>query len=200
MKTKKMLIMMLVVGLFFNFAFGVTAYELRKAAEKGDAEALQQLQGRAEQGDADAQNELGEIYYWGMGVKIDYRKAFEWFEKAMKQNHVFAKFNIGKMFYWGRGIEKDEKRAEVLCKEVLDEIKELVENGNVDAQYSLGWMYDNGLGVEKDEREAVKWYRLAAEQGNAGAQNNLNILLERVGRNLLLEVEREEFEKEKRRR
>jgi hypothetical protein len=30
-----------------------------------------------------------------------------------------------------------------------------------------------GQGVEKDEAEAVKWYRKAAEQNNAGAQNNL---------------------------
>jgi uncharacterized protein len=29
-------------------------------------------------------------------------------------------------------------------------------------------MYDNGDGVIQDYAEAVKWYRLAAEQGNAG--------------------------------
>ena len=34
-------------------------------------------------------------------------------------------------------------------------------------------MYANGLGVAKDEAEAVKWYRKAAEQGNAYGQNNL---------------------------
>jgi TPR repeat protein len=30
--------------------------------------------------------------------------------------------------------------------------------------------YANGKGVPQDYAEAVKWYRLAAEQGNAGAQ------------------------------
>ena len=30
-----------------------------------------------------------------------------------------------------------------------------------------------GKGVEQDYAEAVKWYRLAAEQGTADAQNNL---------------------------
>ena len=32
---------------------------------------------------------------------------------------------------------------------------------------------DFGEGVEQDYAEAVKWYRLAAEQGNADAQYNL---------------------------
>ena len=31
-------------------------------------------------------------------------------------------------------------------------------------------MYDNGEGVPQDDAKAVKWYRKAAEQGNADAQ------------------------------
>ena len=34
-------------------------------------------------------------------------------------------------------------------------------------------MYADGLGLPKDEAEAVKWYRMAAEQGQANAQDNL---------------------------
>jgi TPR repeat protein len=34
-------------------------------------------------------------------------------------------------------------------------------------------MYDNGEGVPENDAEAVKWYRKAAEQGDAKAQNNL---------------------------
>ena len=34
-------------------------------------------------------------------------------------------------------------------------------------------MYDNGLGVPEDHGEAVKWFRLAANQGHADAQNKL---------------------------
>ncbi len=37
-------------------------------------------------------------------------------------------------------------------------------------------MYDNGEGVPQDYAEAVKWYRLAAEQGDASAQYNLGIM------------------------
>ena len=36
--------------------------------------------------------------------------------------------------------------------------------------------YAEGSGVAKDEAEAVKWYRLAADQGNASAQRNLGVM------------------------
>ena len=41
------------------------------------------------------------------------------------------------------------------------------------AQYSLGVSYEIGEGVAQDSAEAVKWYRLAAEQGIPEAQCNL---------------------------
>ena len=34
-------------------------------------------------------------------------------------------------------------------------------------------MYATGRGVPKNDKTAVKWYRLAAKQGDADAQNNL---------------------------
>lgn len=37
----------------------------------------------------------------------------------------------------------------------------------------IGRCYENGDGVGKDEAEAVKWYRIAAEQGNARAMIEL---------------------------
>ena len=37
-------------------------------------------------------------------------------------------------------------------------------------------MYDKGEGVEQDHEEAVKWYRKAADQGDADAQFNLGVM------------------------
>ena len=37
-------------------------------------------------------------------------------------------------------------------------------------------MYANGQGVPQDNVQAVKWYRLAADQGNARAQDNLGLM------------------------
>jgi hypothetical protein len=43
------------------------------------------------------------------------------------------------------------------------------------AQELLGVCYERGTGVVQDEAEAVRWYRLAADQGNARAQVNLGV-------------------------
>ena len=37
-------------------------------------------------------------------------------------------------------------------------------------------MYADGQGVAKDDGLAVKWYRLAAEQGDADAQSKLGFM------------------------
>lgn len=42
-------------------------------------------------------------------------------------------------------------------------------------QYNAGLAYYNGNGVTQDYAEAVKWFQLSAEQGNASAQNHLGV-------------------------
>lgn len=55
----------------------------------------------------------------------------------------------------------------------LTVFRPLATQGNASAQYRLGFMYFNGQGVVRDSAESQKWYRLAAAQGHAGAQNDL---------------------------
>ena len=40
-------------------------------------------------------------------------------------------------------------------------------------------MYDRGDGVPEDDATAVRWYRMAAEQGHADAQWNLGLMYAR---------------------
>ena len=47
---------------------------------------------------------------------------------------------------------------------------------DVTNQYNLGVMYYNGQGVPQDYKEAMKWFRMAAEQGHADAQYNLGVI------------------------
>ncbi len=51
----------------------------------------------------------------------------------------------------------------------------LAEQGDADAQYMLGFMYLRGDGVPQDYQEAVKWYRLSAEQGVRGARAQFHL-------------------------
>jgi TPR repeat protein len=45
--------------------------------------------------------------------------------------------------------------------------------GDSDAQWHVATAYELGQGAPRDDVEAMKWYRLAAEQGNAAAQNHV---------------------------
>ena len=55
------------------------------------------------------------------------------------------------------------------------------EKGAADAQCALGFLYQygDGKGVAQDYAEALKWYRLAADQENATAQRNLGFMYEK---------------------
>jgi TPR repeat protein len=52
----------------------------------------------------------------------------------------------------------------------FEEIKTKAEKGDANAQLLIADCYSVGRGVPLDQSEAVKWYRKAAEQGNAVAQ------------------------------
>ena len=47
------------------------------------------------------------------------------------------------------------------------------ERGEVLAQYALGRRYEDGRGVPQDGAEAVRWYRLVADQGYTDAHIRL---------------------------
>ena len=53
----------------------------------------------------------------------------------------------------------------------LEDLTRCAELGDAHAQHYLGLKYGAGQSVPEDDAEAVRWYRLAAEQGNAGAQS-----------------------------
>lgn len=59
----------------------------------------------------------------------------------------------------------------------IDELKTNAEAGNVEAQLDLGYMYLYGVnGANIDYKQALHYYKLAADNGNAIALNNLGSL------------------------
>jgi len=121
---------------------------------------------KAEEGVSLAQFRLGGKYYFGIGVKRDYKEAGKWFRKAAEQGYTDAQSILGWMYYVGWGVEKD-------CREAAKWYRKAAEKGDVEAQEHLGFLYVLGEGVERDCNEAAKWYRKSAEQGYAWAQCGL---------------------------
>ena len=70
-----------------------------------------QMQRLANQGDATAQHNLGVMYTKGSGVRQDYAKAAQWYEKAANQGFAFAQSNLGTMYYEGKGVRQNMATA-----------------------------------------------------------------------------------------
>ncbi len=61
-------------------------------------------------------------------------------------------------------------QAQTPPDEAIADVRVRAEQGDANAQHGLGLMYATGLGVPQDDAEAMRWFRLVAEQGNATAQ------------------------------
>lgn len=64
----------------------------------------------------------------------------------------------------------------LLCLTYMSSLTDKALSGDSESQYLTGLCYDDGDGVDQNYYEAVKWYKLAANQGHARAQNNLGLL------------------------
>lgn len=117
---------------------------------------------------AKAQNNLGQLYYFGKGVKQDCFEAVKWFEKAATQGNAAAQSNLGLCYYYGTGVEQDSAEA-------VKWFQKAAEQGFATAQNNLGVCYKVGSGIEKDEAEAFEWFRKASRQSNDWGQYNLSL-------------------------
>jgi len=138
---------------------------------KFDKQAVAGFENDAKQGNAEAQATIGCIYMngeiLGEGVIQDFTKAVEWFQKAIEQGNEAAHLNLAYMYLEGHGVNQNLELAVELHKKIPK---------HPTAQTNLGFAYEQGKGVNQDYNEALKWYSMAVEQGNAVAQYNLGMM------------------------
>ena len=156
---------------------GLDVRQTDEGVPQDDAEAVRWYRLAAEQGHADAQSNLGVMYDTGRGVPQDDAEAVRWYRLAAEQGHAIAQRRLDEMLKsradadgdYQKGLNAYNKRDYATA---LRELKPLAEQGDA-ARRQPGLDVRNGRGVPQDDAEAVRWYRLAAEQGHAWAQNNL---------------------------
>lgn len=140
------------------------------AYNRGDFErAFSEFWSLAGRGHEGAQYGLGEIYYFGLGVREDRAAAARWYRLAAEQGHAEAQFSLGLLYDLGDGVREDNVAAAYWYRLAADQ-------GDADAQFSLGLLYDLGEGVREDDEAAARWYRFAANQGHARAQFAIGLL------------------------
>ena len=73
---------------------------------------MQYFERAAGAGYSDSQFYLGLMYFNGLGVERDYRKALQQFSLAAQQGHLISIYNLGLMHATGTGVARS---CEVRC-------------------------------------------------------------------------------------
>ncbi|WP_281409554.1 CHAT domain-containing protein [Rhizobium ruizarguesonis] len=98
---------------------------------------------------------------------IDVATAIPACQKAIAENSGSA----DSYAYLARALVKAKRETEAF--KLLQGVRQ---SGSAALQAFLGLMYDDGYGVARDYAEAVRWYRMAAEQRHSTAQVNLGLM------------------------
>ena len=113
--------------------------------------------------DMDAQFLMGQFYYSGKGVGVDFSEAAAWYHKAAVQCHAEAQVSLAEMFRTGRGVPES-------AVEAVRWYKRAAQQSHVRAQWRLALCYEKGHGVDKDLKAAIAWYRKAQANGWAAGK------------------------------
>ncbi len=145
-----------------------------------------------------AQYEVAVFYYSGKGVEADPVQALTWLETAAENNHVLAQRFLGALYMNGANadglvtVKPDAKKG-------ASWYLRAAYNDDGPSQAVMGQLYMAGRGIERDSIQAIKWNRLAAAKGEAGAQRRLSSLYAEQKRRSNYEqailIQREDFAK-----
>lgn len=121
--------------------------------------------------DAKTQFELGEAYIFGKdGIEINFVTAFSWFKKSAEQKYPPALYRMGTCYQDGVGVDKDDVEA-------CHWYREAAKYGHAESMYMLVLNYltdEMGYFYDDYEEEALKWLRLARNQGHKEATKWIN--------------------------
>ncbi len=160
----------------------------------------------AQQNDNIAINNVGSLYFSGIGTEKSLSKAAQMFEKASSLGNTEAAVNLSFIYLTKDSALNNPRAAVDLLKSASEAgnptakfllgyayfkgfvveqnykksialIREAANAKYDGAEYMLGYMYLNGLGITKNYGNAVKYFSLAANQGNVDAMMELGNIL-----------------------
>ena len=120
------------------------------------AKSFEFYQMAAEQNDPVALNNLGSLYFNGIGTKADAKKAIEMFSKAAELGNDNAATNLA--FIYLKGGVKDPARNKI----AMGLFQKAADAGNNVAKFMLGYAYYIGFVYEQNYDSAYKLIRSAA--------------------------------------
>ncbi|RHZ78463.1 hypothetical protein Glove_164g69 [Diversispora epigaea] len=109
---------------------------------------------------------LADMYFEGLGVEKDTKKAFQIYSKASDEGSLKALNAVAYCYDNGFGVKKNEEKA-------FETYLKSAEKGNSIAQFNVGDTYIRGAGIKKDEAKGLQWTIKSALAGNVDAICNV---------------------------
>lgn len=107
---------------------------------------------------------------WNAADNPAISSAFKIFQQLANENYGKAYYPLSILYGSKHGIEEGQERAQHFAQLAFDWCFANQANQDAELWYDLGEMYEEGIGVEQNDVQAVYWFRMAAEQGNATGQ------------------------------
>ena len=133
---------------------------------------------------------IGCRYFNGIALNKDYIEAFHWFKLSAELGNLDAKYKVGVMYLLGIGVERNYSMAVPWLNDNSTETFLSGRKGVGDNIYTTMWndgVFEDGDFVDgrhvfrgrgHDAAEGLYWTRLAASEGEAGAQHALGSFYE----------------------
>ena len=142
------------MSLGYMYLYGDSENEIKQDFK----EAFKYYEMAAKQGDNVAINNLGSLYYSGIGVEQNILKATQMFAKASELGNSEAMVNLAFIDISSTGRSYNPQEA-------IDLFKKAVKLNNPTASFMLGYAYYKGFIVEKNNIEAFNLIKKAASAG-----------------------------------
>ena len=145
-------------------------YQNGLGVEKDEAKAFKLYRTSAKSGNVSGLFHMGVCCEFGIGTEVDYVQAKECYEEGAKMGDPFAAERLGFLYSQGLGELSADAEKSFEC------FLQGATGGSVSAMYMVGYMYLHGIGTEKSEEEAMKWLKMASDNGYEEAVELLTIL------------------------
>lgn len=122
--------------------------------EAGIEQAFELLKRFADNNHPVAQRFVGECYWNGYAVRVDYGIAFYYFAQGAEQNEKFSQFYLGLCYFSGTGTAIDHENS----------LKWFRESGIEDSYFYLGVLYGHNSVEHRDLEKSIKYFRKAKEK------------------------------------
>jgi TPR repeat protein len=146
--------------------FGHELWEVVDLIGPNSAEALKLMNILADKGSALSMVYIGDTYANARGVERNIDLGIQWYQRSAEAGSIEGAFRLA-IELWHKNQYKDS----------IEILKKIAASGFSPAAFILGSIYFNGDNVEKNNIDALKYWKLAEDNGHLLAKRRLSIYL-----------------------